>query len=506
MPLPPDRPKRVRVSDVLLLWLLKGLWAAFVITTPLLGAWTSSSLAAYLNGPTALAAASGLLLFPALPLAWDAWSTRRRGRDPRKAKRPRILTFWDRFILRTLGLNLLFLGVLLGTSPATAFTALSTRGDWMLDGHHGESAEAVRKELFRMADRLEWIYLAVHTNPFDQKGDQASDTTSTTGGSSTAPTGSAAPSDTSKPSPVPPPAKDSPKPAEGSSEWPSPSVLDPLATEIPAASEDSIASVARFIADRASDPARRFRAAHDWVADRIAYDAPAYVSRNFPPQDAETVFRSRKGVCAGYARLLVAFGQALGVETLYVVGDARTSGQHEHGESHAWNAVKLHGRYYLVDATWDSGSVDGTKFTKGYTTDYYLTPAEVFGLDHFPGEARWQLRDQPISRGEFMRQPMMTPRFFAESRKLVSPDRSQVTVSGPLVVEMGNPRGFFTLADFYPEGGGQGQRCEVENGAAARVTCSFPSSGMWVVKIFSGEKEYGQYHYIGQVEANKSGG
>jgi hypothetical protein len=55
--------------------------------------------------------------------------------------------------------NLLFLGVLLGTGPAKGFTALSTRGDWMLDGRHGATAESIRKQLFHAADRLEWLYL-----------------------------------------------------------------------------------------------------------------------------------------------------------------------------------------------------------------------------------------------------------------------------------------------------------------------------------------------------------
>src|SRR5262245_18340212 len=78
---------------------LKAIWVAFVVTTPLLGAWVSSSLAAYLNGPPALAAAGGLLLFPALPLAWDAFAEYRRKRRLKGIVKPRILTFWDRFIL-----------------------------------------------------------------------------------------------------------------------------------------------------------------------------------------------------------------------------------------------------------------------------------------------------------------------------------------------------------------------------------------------------------------------
>ena len=513
-PAPP--PPRSSIAGALFVVVLKIVWAAFVIATPLLGAWVSSSLAAYFNGPTALAASTGLLLFPALPLAWEAWTTRRRGRDPKKAGAPRILTFWDRFILRTLAVNLIFLGALLGTGPAKGFTALSTRGDWMLDGHHGATAESARKLLFRAADRLEWLYLAVHVNPFDQKDgdaggtssgtpDPTPSTTSTTSPAPTTTTTTPKPADTTRPPPIPPPAPDQPSAGVALGPWPLPPTLDPLVKEIPAASEASIDSVARYIADRTSDPGRRLKAAHDWVADRIAYDAPAYAAHRYPPQDAQTVFRTRTGVCAGYAKLLEAMGRALGLSVLYIVGDARTSGSKEGGEGHAWNIAKLDGRYFHIDATWNSGTVDGQTFTRRYGTDYYLTPAAVFGLDHFPDEARWQLRDKPISRGEFMRQPMMTPRFYAEARELVTPDRSQVTVKGSLGIVINNPRKLFTLADYYPAGGGAGTRCTIVNGATTKVDCAFPAAGAFVVKLFSNPEQYGSFDYIGQIEANNGG-
>ena len=108
--------------------------------------------------------------------------------------------------------------------------------------------------------------------------------------------------------------------------------------------------------------------------------------RRYPPQDAQTVFTRRTAACAGYAELLVALGKALGLEIRYVHGDARTPGGRETGEGHAWNIAKLDGREYLVDATWDAGSIDGDTFKKDYRTDYYLTPPEIFSIDHFPSD------------------------------------------------------------------------------------------------------------------------
>ncbi len=516
MPRPsPERPPSRSPGLALFVLVLKLLWVAFVIATPVLGAWAASSLAAYSNGPIAVAAATGLLLFPGLPLAWEAWSTHRRRR--RGVVKPRILTFGDRLILRTLALNLLFLGALLGTHPAGAFAALSTRGDWMLDGRKGPNVDAARRALFHAADKLEWLYLAVHEDPFAKKGEEpppapsavpsasSSPTASTAPTTSTAPIASttAAPIASSNPEPQPKTRPGGTSGTESAPAWPLPAVLHPAVASMPADAEKSIESVAHYIADRDSTPAGRLKAAHDWVADRIAYDAPSYAAHKYPPQDAQTVFSRRVGVCAGYANLFAALGKALGLDVLYLHGDARTSGGRETGEGHAWNAAKVDGRYYLVDVTWDSGSIDGPRFVKGYTTDYYLTPPEVFSINHFPADPRWQLRPTPLSRGDFFRQPMMTPRFYAEHRELVSPTRSQVTVHGPLEILLRGPASLFTSAAWSHQGTNDRTHCTVTRGEVTRIECALPAPGAYTVDLFSNTEEYGTYHYIGAVEANR---
>jgi transglutaminase/protease-like cytokinesis protein 3 len=272
---------------------------------------------------------------------------------------------------------------------------------------------------------------------------------------------------------------------------------------MPADAERSVESVARYIADRESTPAGRLKAAHDWIADRIAYDAPSYAARHYPPQDARSVFDKRTGVCAGYAQLLAALGSALDLEVVYLTGDARSDGARETGESHAWNAARLDHRWYLIDVTWDSGSVDGTKFEKRYRTDYYLTPPDIFSVNHFPTEARWQLRDAALSRGEFFRQPMMTPAFYAEHRELISPTRSQVTVRGTLEIVMRAPPSLFTSATWRLRGTHERTHCAVRRGELTTVTCPLPSAGAYAVELFSNAQESGDYHYIGEVEANR---
>ncbi|MBD1918310.1 MULTISPECIES: transglutaminase domain-containing protein [Cyanophyceae] len=445
-----------------------------VFLSPVLGVWLASSVVAYINGPKLLTVFSGILLFPLVPILWDMGGRKRR-------KELGILTWGDRIVLKTLVLNLAFLFLLLALRPQTSFLALSTRGDWFLDGMQGPQVELARTGLFTLSRGLEGLYLRFHNNPFDQYAD----TTQV------------------KPQPAPQPQ---PTGQAGQSKgWPWTEVgLHPAVVNMPPSAETSIASVAQYIASQEKDPMLRVKALHDYVADRIAYDAPNYFAGNYPPQDAETVFQRRVAVCAGYAKLLEALGQAIGEEIVYVVGDSRSSTSDLEGQSHAWNAAKIKGQWYLIDTTWDSGSVDrASGFKKAYKTDYLFPPPEVMGISHFPDDENFQLRSQPISRGEFLRQPMMRARFFAEGMQLVAPMRSQSDTHQTAVIQLQNPNQRWLLPSYSLKGSTQAEHCLESATQGPQITCSLPGPGAYEVSLFSGDEQYGEFAYVGQVEFNR---
>lgn len=470
-----------RIAAIVITLLFKVVATLVVVAIPLLGVWAGSSLAAYANGPIWVTILAGLAAFPLLPLAWDGSAELRRRR--RDKQRERILTFWDRLIVRTFVLNLVFLGVFLAAAPGTIFTALSTRGDWMLEGQQGATAQSVRSWLLGAADGFAWLYESTEDNPFAEYADEG---------------------DT--PTPVVTPTPDDadgtdPEAEDQGLRWPLPADLHPVVRDMPEVHRASIESVAQYIVDQEADPFLRVKALHDFVADHVAYDAPAYEAGVYPPQDAETVFRTGLSVCAGYARLMVALAEAVGITMVYVVGNVRSSDDDVSGSSHAWNAVEIEGGWYLLDATWDSGSVDGPTFDKRYKTDYFLTPPNIFGLDHFPEEVKWQLRSDPISRGEFNRQPKLRPRFYANGMRLVEPDRSQVTVDDSLRVVVENPVGRFMLASYRRKGStAERTRCDVENGRRVEIECEFPRDAIYEVVLFDSGERYGQYWDVGSIE------
>lgn len=479
-----------RVTAFSLAWGGKLLFAALVVGGAALGMWIGSALAAYQNGPIWVAIVAGFAAFPLLPVGWELLSRlRKRSRSP-------VLTTFDRLVLRTLVINVVLLGTLFSVWPRVMFTALSARGDWMLDGR-GDWADPMRRGLFFVTDRLEWLHLWLNDNPYDDMLDDEG-------------------ADAIEVDPVDEPTLEElrrrieevarpdaqeAEPAEPADPyredaWPWRPQLHPAVQSLPAAAETSVASVARYLADAEPDELSRLKALHDYVADRVAYDVASLRAGEYPPQDAQTVFEERLSVCAGYANLLKALGDEAGLEIVVVGGHARGIDGGLSGMGHAWNAARVGDRWYLLDATWDAGHVDGDTFTKEYETTYLMSPPEVFGISHFPDDDKWQLRAEPISRGEFLRQPNLRGSFFAHGLTLRSPQRSQTTVGDTLIVDIDNPAGY-DLSLFHQARGAGGPMRDMCRGLGdGRYRCEFPGEGAYDVGVF------GRDQFMGTLQVN----
>jgi transglutaminase-like putative cysteine protease len=153
-----------------------------------------------------------------------------------------------------------------------------------------------------------------------------------------------------------------------------PPELSPLVADMPVDSERSIADVGTYIRSHEPDRLRRVRALHDWVADRIAYDAEVLERYPWKAGDddvlAEHVFARRRGVCAGYANLLVALGEVTGDPIEY------RSSNEAYSQPHAWNTIDIDGLVIWMDATWDAGRVEDGKFHKRFSSQYFQVGGE----------------------------------------------------------------------------------------------------------------------------------
>ena len=78
------------------------------------------------------------------------------------------------------------------------------------------------------------------------------------------------------------------------------------------------------------------------------------------------------GVCSGYSRLFSRFAKEAGLEVIYITGKTTI----ENSAGHAWNMVKVDGKWYHIDVTWGRGKyyaspevyIDWKYFLKGDDT------------------------------------------------------------------------------------------------------------------------------------------
>ncbi len=480
--------------------MLRFVWVCSLLAVTGLGVWLASSLVAFAGGPAALACVGGVLLFPVLPLWWEKRATDAFYAHLRQTRRllpkKRAFSAATRVALRTVFLNLVFIAVLLLAWPKVAFAALATRGDWFLGDAKGVWVDRARTALVAASSGLEWLHEAANENPYRTPADEQTPvpedvkpvvTVETKYGSGQrwrrADPVVPAVEQPQEPPPEPPPENPDAIYEVGTTSWPWKEEVDVLVSGMTADDETSPEAVARYLSSRITDPFRRVKALHDWVVTRLKYDHDS-VTGVRKPQDARTVFASRLGVCEGYARLLVELGRLTGDRIVYVTGDVRNDDGELVPVGHAWNAVSINGAWYLLDATWDDAETSDGK--EVYATDYLFIPPELGGLDHFPDEPRWQLRQKPLSRAEFLRQALARHGFAKERLTLKSPERMVVDVDDTFALRVDNPTNTWLLLHIGDT------VCGPVNDSDVAMDCAVPSGATKAV-LFSNRERNGHY-------------
>ena len=112
--------------------------------------------------------------------------------------------------------------------------------------------------------------------------------------------------------------------------------------------EGRVASVAAEISGETDVPWRQLLLIHDYLIRSIAYNTSLDQQTNH----VYSALINGTTLCQGYAQSFQLIAQRLGFETHMILGDAD-------GIGHAWNIVKLDGKYYHVDVTFDDPTPDG---------------------------------------------------------------------------------------------------------------------------------------------------
>jgi hypothetical protein len=185
--------------------------------------------------------------------------------------------------------------------------------------------------------------------------------------------------------------------------------------------------VSPLISDLHTDH-EKLRVLFRWISDNISYN---YGNRSC---DADKVVKSGKAVCIGYSTLFKEMCNSAGIECEIIVGYSKTKitdiNKKLRKTDHAWNAVKLYGKWYLLDVTWAAGYYDDRKRknVKSFNELYYLTDPEIFVRKHYPKEKKWQLLEKPIRKSEFIKAPVYYSAYFENRIRDLKPEKGIIKI------------------------------------------------------------------------------
>jgi len=238
--------------------------------------------------------------------------------------------------------------------------------------------------------------------------------------------------------------------------------IDRHALCAPEETRSSVQALADYLITPAESDEDRARAVYRWVTAHIAYDVDGFLSGEYADADPGNVLRSGSAVCHGYASLFDRLAAAAGLEVVQIRGYAKGAG-YAVGHvlpsvyNHSWNAVRIAGRWRLIDTTWGAGALEADgSYVREFEPFYFLTDPEAFAATHFPIDPRWQLLEEPLSRQAFQDLPYLKPAFFDCGLKLLSHRDGRIRLAQPafwieleapeevrIIARLSSPRGEF---------------------------------------------------------------
>jgi hypothetical protein len=128
----------------------------------------------------------------------------------------------------------------------------------------------------------------------------------------------------------------------------------------------------------------KFDALFTWVAKNIHYNYSSYYSSNGAGKtNFKKMLRYKAGICLDYACLMDTLCKLSGIENTTIYGYVKDEifdvADSIYVDNHAWNAVKLDGKWYVYDVTFATGEMDYgfTKFSQ-----WIIKTAKRFPVDY----------------------------------------------------------------------------------------------------------------------------
>ncbi len=159
-------------------------------------------------------------------------------------------------------------------------------------------------------------------------------------------------------------------------------------------------------------------------------------------------FGTKETICAGYADVFSVLCTEAGVFSKVIVGyarnEARDIGVPSAIGKHAWNAVQIGYRWYLIDATWGVDIVNaGETVDPNGSADfefYFLADPKKLIFTHFPDDPKWQMLHQRVAKATFDNLPFVYTEYYQCGATAFLPASGMVQAKGAFTVTLDNKR------------------------------------------------------------------
>lgn len=173
-------------------------------------------------------------------------------------------------------------------------------------------------------------------------------------------------------------------------------------------------NLAIYLTQQFNEESSKVRSIYSWIAHNISYDQKSITDpSNRESQLAANVWKNRTAVCEGFSNLFNEMCTSAGIESRVVKGYVKNlTGNDLRFPNHAWNGVKVNGKWKLLDVTWASVNNEGSQlanaslqmaFTSRKLDYFFLVNPNKMILTHLPEDPYWQLQNSYISMEVFLK-------------------------------------------------------------------------------------------------------
>ncbi len=177
--------------------------------------------------------------------------------------------------------------------------------------------------------------------------------------------------------------------------------VDQHARKAPKKLHQDLPRLTAYLSEEADNDFEKARGIYTWIVSNISYDHKVIEDNSKRiNKNIRDILTRRKAICMGYAELFGAMAKLAELEAATVDGYSKgtaTSKADLNEPDHSWNAVKLEGSWYLLDATWGSSLVLDDQVYTTINEDFFLSEPDQFLKTHLPIVPFWQLLNCPIS-------------------------------------------------------------------------------------------------------------